>query len=172
MKMFLFPAALLLFVAPALAQTNLVVNIPGDNTCSTATGEPGFNASSWQLGGSDSGIVNKIGVVALSSLYISKNMDACSEKLIKDFVSGTFIPSMTLIQYRTSGAGPYAAATVTLSSAYISSWQVAGSSSSVPTEQIAFTYSKMCVTTISQGTTGQLQAPQKVCYDAVTHTVS
>lgn len=170
--MFLFPAALLLLVAPALAQTNLVVNIPGDNTCSTATGEPGFNALSWQLGGSDAGTLNKTGVVSLESLSIARNMDACSEKLIKDFVSGTLISSMTLIQYRASGAGSYAAATVTLTNAYISAWQVAGSASATPTEQIAFTYAKMCVSTIAQSATGQLQAPQKVCYDTVNRIVS
>jgi type VI protein secretion system component Hcp len=172
MKMSLIAAVLLLLVSPVLAQTSLVVDIPGDNTCSTAKGEPGFNALSWSLGGSDTGTSSRVGVVSLQSLSITRNMDACSEKLIKDFVSGTFIPSMTLIQYRNAGTGPYASATVTLTNAYISSWLVGGSASNVPTEQIAFTYGKMCVTTISQSPTGQLQAPQKVCYDAVTRIVS
>ena len=172
MKIGLSAATFLLLVAPALAQSNLIVNIPGDNTCSTAKGEPGFNASSWSTGGSDAGTIIKAGIVSLQSLNITKNMDACSEILIKDFLSGTFISSMTLIQYQNSAAGPYAAATVTLTNAYVASWQVGGSASYTPTESVSFSFGKMCVATISLSATGQPQAPQKVCYDAVNRIVS
>jgi len=172
MKICLYAVAFVLLAVPALAQSNLVVNIPGDNTCSTAKGEPGFNALAWSTGGSDAGTVIKTGVVNLQSLNITKNMDACSEKLIKDFLSGTLIPSMTLIQYQNSAAGPYAAATVTLTNTYVSSWQVSGAASYLPTESVSFTFGKMCVATISLSATGQQQAPQKVCYDAVNRIVS
>jgi type VI protein secretion system component Hcp len=94
-------------------------------------------------------------------------MDVCSEKLIKTFLSGTVIPSMTLIQYQTSAAGPYAAATVTLTNAYVASWSVGGAASYLPSEAVSFLFSKMCVATISLNATGQMQVRQEVCYDAV-----
>ena len=172
MKIGLYAAAFLLLVAPALAQNNLIVNILGDNTCSTAKGEPGFNALSWSIGGSDAGTITKSGIVNLQYLSITKYMDACSEKLIKDFLSGTFITSMTLIQYQTSAAGPYAAATVTLTNAYVASWSVGGAASYTPSEAVSFSFSKMCVATISLSASGQMQPPQKVCYDAVNRIVS
>ncbi len=172
MKIWLYAAATLFLAVPALAQTSLVVNVPGDNTCSTAKGEPGFNALTWSIGGTDPGTISRPAAVSLQALNITKSMDACSEKLIRDFVAGTFIPSLTLIQYRTSGGQPYASATVTLTNAYVASWSVGGTASAVPTEQLAFTFGKMCVSTISQSATGQLQPPQKVCYDAVTRIVS
>jgi type VI protein secretion system component Hcp len=172
MKILLYAAASLFLSVPGLAQTSLIVNVPGDNTCSTAKGEPGFNALSWSIGGTNPGTVNRTAAVSLQALTITKSMDACSEQLIRDFVAGTFIPSMTLIQYRISGGQPYASATVTLTNAYVANWSVGGTASSVPTEQLAFTFAKMCVSTISQSVTGQLQPPQKVCYDAVNRIVS
>jgi type VI protein secretion system component Hcp len=100
----------------------------------------------------------------LSDLTISKNFDACSEQLIHTFLGGKVIPTLTLIQY-SAGEHPFAALTITLSTAIINDYQVTGAPDIRPTESLAFTYNKVCVRSISQKSDGTLETPVTVCYD-------
>ena len=65
----------------------------------------------------------------LSNLSITRNVDVCSEALLKNFVAGKTYPSLTLTQYEgtngQTGATPYMI--VTLSNVVISSYGVGGS---------------------------------------------
>ncbi len=171
MKLYLSLAACLLFATTCVAQSNIVVNIPGDNSCSIVSGEPGFNALTWAIGGAST---LKVGGNSLNSppptlqdLVITRDMDGCSAGVIKSFLSATRITNMTLIQYQPQGQRMYAAVTIALTNAYIASYTVSGSTTVQAAETIDITYSKMCLTTVAMNSRGGLDSPQKVCYDVV-----
>ena len=180
MKVFVLGVVALMMAAPVLAQDRVVVEISGDDTCTTVAGEKGFDALTWQVGGTDAvnigatGTGTGAGKPKLQDLVLTRNQDACSEKLIKDFVSGTILPSVTLTQYRpmNSEGQLYAAVTVTLTNSILASYSISGATGIRPSENLDFAYTKVCVTTIAQGPSGALQAPQKVCYNAATNTVN
>lgn len=178
MKVFVLGVVALMMAAPVLAQDRVVVEISGDDTCTTVAGEKGFDALTWQVGGTDAVNIGATGTGAgkpkLQDLILTRNQDACSEKLIKDFVSGTILPSVTLTQYRTMNAEGqlFAAVTVTLTNSILASYSISGATGIRPSENLDFAYTKVCVTTIAQSNTGALQAPQKVCYNAATNTVN
>jgi type VI protein secretion system component Hcp len=179
MKFLLSAAGSFLLATSALAQQGaVVVNTGGNINCVTVKGEDGFDARSYSLGGSVvTGTISSgsaaSGKPALQDLNIAKNFDACSEHLIQTFLGAKVIPTVTLIQYsNTSSNTLYAALTITLTNAIINSYEVTGAPSVHPTESIAFTYSKVCVTSITQNPDGSLKSPVHVCYDVALNKLS
>lgn len=178
LRQLLYLSAPLVLAIPVFAQSsNIIANIPGGTTCSTASGEPGFDVYSWKIGGTTADAITGGKLTdqppQLQSLTLNRTLDACSEQIIKDFIAGTHIPTMTLIQYDTiPGGRPYAAVTVALTTSLISSYSLSGSRGLNATETIQILYSKVCISTVSQNASGSLQQPQHVCYDALSHLVS
>ena len=171
MKLLLSAVCSVLLATSALAQRGaVVVNVGGAVNCVSVKGEAGFDATSYSLGGSEAtskaggASGGSFGKPSLSDLTISKNFDACSEQLIHTFLGGKVIPTLTLIQY-SAGEHPFAALTITLSTAIINDYQVTGAPDIRPTESLAFTYNKVCVRSISQKPDGTLETPVTVCYD-------
>jgi len=178
MKLFLVACLLCLFGVSALAQSGaVIVNVNGI-TCVTGVGQTGFNALSYSLGGTvktgQPGSGREAKVPSLQDLMVSKNFDACSERLIRLFLGSTVVPVVTLIQYSPAGGSerPYAALTITLTNALMNSYEVTGAPQVHPTETLDFTYSKVCVSSITQAEDGRLLPPVTVCYDVAGNKLS
>jgi type VI protein secretion system component Hcp len=179
MRNFLWVALSLVLAAPAMAQYNTVVNIAGQTSCSTAAGEPGFDVLTWSIGGTSRLGVGQEGSGAsapvLQDLVVNRIEDACSEQLIKDFVTGQQLTTVTLTQYKSASSGglpAYAAVTVTLTDAQVASYTITGGNTIRPLENIDFLYNKMCVATVTQNPDGSLMPPQTVCYNVLTGKVN
>jgi type VI protein secretion system component Hcp len=177
MKLFLCAVVLLFLVGSAVAQQGaVVVNVSGVMSCVTAKGETGFDATFYSLGGTDGvekpGAPERNKAPTLADLTITKNFDACSEQLIRLFLGSKVIPSMTLIQYSATSRDPFAAVTIKLTNALINKYEVTGAPSVHPTEALDFTYSKMCITSVTQNPDGSLKSPVTVCYDAAANMLS
>lgn len=162
----------------AAQQGAVVVNAGGAVNCVTTKGETGFDATSYALSGTldkqdQPGAGQSVTSPSLTDLTISKHFDACSEHLIRVFLAAKRIPRVTLIQYAgASDRAPYAALTITLSDAMISRYQVAGAPSVLPRESLGFTYSKVCIASITQNADGSLSNPVRVCYDVARNQVN
>ena len=173
----LLSAVSVFFALPAMSQTagNIVVDIPGGVTCSTAAHETGFDVSTWKIGGKDPSVAIASGMSGkpqLQDLILTRSVDACSEQLIKSFVSGKVIPTLTLTQYDAAGSGQvFAAVTVTLSRSIIDSYSISGATATRSVETLDIVYSEVCIATVAQNASGVLQPAQKVCYDAVKNRV-
>ncbi len=181
MKALLLVMASFAFAVPVLAQDRIVVDIKGDDTCSTTKGEPGFDANNWQISGTNTvpltpGGGKGVSAPKLQDLLINRSLDACSEKLIRAFLSGTVIPTVTLTEYRTgsgaSGGTGFPAVTVTLTLAALVNYSISGATGVHPTENLDFEYAKMCVATVAQNTDGTLKPAVQVCYDSLKNIVS
>jgi type VI protein secretion system component Hcp len=145
-------------------RSSIVVTVDGLN-CSTSLGTGAFNALAWSFGATDAvstggtGSGGSTGKVALSTLTVSKRADTCSPRLFADVVLGRHIKTVTIVQENTRSE----AFTVTLSDAIVSGYQLGGNQSSeLPTEQIAFEFSKICLLDVQSGT--------KTCYNLATGT--
>lgn len=143
-------------------RSSIVVTVDGLN-CSTSLGTGIFSALAWSFGATDSlstggvGTGGSGGKVAVTNLSISKHADSCSPRLFADVVSGRHIKSVTIVQENTRSE----AFTVALSDVIISSYQLGGTESTeLPTEQISFEFSKICLTDSQSGT--------KTCYSPLT----
>ncbi len=145
--------------------------------CTSAKGETGFEVSSFSVGGSDA--VNPIskgsgaGKPSLANLVLTKQFDACSEQLIKAFLTATSLPTVTVTQVRATPSGPAVPIMViTLTNAFLINYQLSsGGGTLYPTEALSFAYSGICIsstTLTAQGTAGQTT---KVCYNALTNQV-
>lgn len=176
MKLFAVAALFVLCASARAASTDaVVVDIPGDDSCMSATGEKGFDVATWSVGGTIQLPVGGTGSSAkpvLQDLVLTRNQDACSEALIKYFVSGTVLPMLTLTDYRTAGSQKYAAVTVTLTKTALVNYSISGGTGIKPTENLDFQYGQVCVQTIAQNADGTLKPPVKVCYNALTNVVS
>ena len=181
MKLLLSVVALVACACPVLAQSgDIVVNTGGSVNCVNVKGESGFDALSYSLGGTVAtnlagGGVQTAGKPHLSDLAIVKNFDACSEALIRSFLSAKSMPTVTLIHYNRSSVSqqpPFAALTITLSNAFINSYQISGAASEHPTETVSFSYTKVCIASITQSPTGTLGTPVRVCYDLARNLVN
>ena len=164
---------LLLFVlamiATASAQNDrpanrsaITVAVDGLN-CSTTLGTGAFPALAWSFNATDAlstggtGGGGSASKTTVSSLTVSKRADNCSPLLFADVVSGRHIKTVTIVQENNRNE----VFTVTLSNAIISNYQLGGDqSSSLPTEQIAFSFSKICLADSQSGT--------KACYNSQT----
>ena len=176
MKSLLCTVAILFIATAAVAQEGaVVVNVGGSINCVTTMGESGFDATSYSLGGTDKkpGPFQAPNPPALADLTITKNFDACSENLIRTFLAGKVFPTVTLIQYQNLGkTDHFAALTITLTNGMINNYQITGAPSVLPTESVAFNYSKVCITSITQKPDGSLGSPVRVCYDVAKNIVS
>lgn len=145
-------------------RSSIVVTVDGLN-CSTSLGTGIFPALAWSFGATDSfstggtGSGGLAGKVVVSSLNVSKRADSCSPRLFADVVTGRHIKTVTIVQENTRSD----AFTVTLSDVVVSSYQLGGTESTeLPTEQIAFGFSRICLTDSQSGT--------KTCYNPLTGT--
>lgn len=145
-------------------RSSIVVTVDGLN-CSTSLGTGVFPALAWSFGATDSlstggtGTGGSVGKVAVSNLNVSKRADSCSPRLFADVVSGRHIKTVTIVQENTRSE----AFTVTLSDVIVSGYQLGGTESTeLPTEQISFAFSKICLADQQSGT--------KTCYNPLTGT--
>ena len=143
-------------------RSSIVVTVDGLN-CATSLGTGVFPALAWSFGATDSASVGtrgtggSAGKATVSNLTISKHADSCSPRLFADAVSGRVIKTVTIVQENTKSD----VFTVTLTNALVSSYQIGGSESTeLPTEQISFDFTKICLTDSQNGT--------KTCYNALT----
>lgn len=84
-----------------------------------------------------------------------------------------YFPTVTLIQYQNPGkTDHFAALTITLTNGMINNYQVTGAPSVLRAESLAFTYSKVCITSVTQKPDGSLGSPVRVCYDVAKNIVS
>lgn len=145
-------------------RSSIVVTVDGLN-CSTSLGTGVFPALAWSFGATDSlgsggtGSGGSVGKVAVSNLNVSKRADSCSPRLFGDVVSGRHVKTVTIVQENTRSE----AFTVTLSDVIVTGYQLGGTESTeLPTEQISFAFSKICLTDGQSGT--------KTCYNPLTGT--
>ncbi|HST12528.1 MAG TPA: type VI secretion system tube protein Hcp [Terriglobales bacterium] len=91
----------------------------------------------------------------LSDLSVTRRADGCTPLLFAASVSGKVFNSVTVMQQDTQKDDTF---TVTLSDVIISSYQLGGDhGNEVPSEQIGFSYEKICVADNGTGT--------KACWD-------
>jgi type VI protein secretion system component Hcp len=126
-----------------------------------AAGPGGFAARSWSLGATNSGATGSgggagTGKASLGPLVIEKATDGCSPALFGGVVTGSHFRKLTLTQSDDRGV---ALMTLALEDVLISSWKTAGNiEDPLPTEEVQFTYDKVCLTDVGTGA--------RFCYDA------
>jgi type VI protein secretion system component Hcp len=181
MKRFLIlvSVTILMTSTSAFAAVDYYVNTGSSVNCTTAQGQSGFEILSFSLGGMDTvtigGATGGAGGVSkpkLSNLVVTKQFDACSEPLIKQFLLGSVIPTVTLTGVRSGGETevPIPILTITLTNARIDNWQMSGSEEN-PTESVSFAYAQVCVAYTPISPTGVPGQPTKVCYNSTTNKV-
>ncbi len=117
-------------------------------------------ALSWSFGVSNPTVVSAgggagAGKAHLSDLSVSRRADGCSPLLFAASVTGKIFKSVTVVQQDVQKDDIF---TVTLQDVIISSFQLGGDhSNEVPSEQIGFSYEKICVADNGTGT--------KACWD-------
>jgi type VI secretion system Hcp family effector len=174
-KFCLVALPLLLLTASALAQnapargrfdglkSSITVMVEGLN-CTTSVGSAAFSALSWsfgaiqpvQSGGTGGG--TSAGKASLSDLSISKRTDACSPALFAAAVSGKHFQKVTVVQQDVQKDDTFK---VTLEQVLVSSYQLGGTQSQeVPTEQVSFSFAKICFEDSQSGA--------KACYNLAT----
>ena len=136
-------------------------------SCTTPAGAGSFAALSWSFGANQTGTTGSASSGAgagkvsanLTGLNITKRADGCSPVLFGDVVSGRMLKSVTLVQQDNAKDDVF---TVTLTNVLVGSYQLGGDQSSeIPTEQISFTFSKICISDTQSGT--------KFCWDSSTN---
>ena len=140
----------------------ITVSVDGLN-CSTTLGSGVFPALSWTFAASEAvsntGSGGSAGKPVLSTVNVTKRADSCSPRLFNDVVTGRRVKTVTIVQENTRSE----IFTVTLSNVIISSYQIGGDQSGeLPTEQISFTFSSICLADSQSGT--------KTCYNSATGT--
>jgi len=167
-------SSLLLVIAITLATTAFAQN-PGRGAqrssitmaveglnCTTSLGGFTFPAMSWSFGATDTlpaagGSGGVTGKVSLSDLMITKRTDSCSPALFTATVSGRHFRRVTLIQQDTHRDDTFK---VTMEEVIVSSYQIGGTErDEVPSEQVAFHFSKICFEDTQSGA--------KACYDLI-----
>jgi len=117
-------------------------------------------ALSWSFGVSNPTQVSTgggagAGRAHLTDLSVSRRADGCSPLLFAASVTGKIFKSVTIVQQDIQKDDTF---TVTLDDVIISSFQLGGDhSGEVPSEQIGFSYEKICVADNGTGT--------KACWD-------
>ena len=172
-RAFIAAASLSLAVVSASAQSkgDITINVGSGSAvnCTTNTGEHGFNAASWSISASNStkGTSTVSAKTSLAELVINRNVDTCSEQLIRNLVSGTVFQTLVLTQYSTtSNHTVFPKMVVTLSNALIDDYTLGGTVSVRPTEAVNFLYTKVCIATTPVNLDGSLGKAVSVCYDS------
>ena len=180
MKRFLmFASAMVLTTcSSSFAAVDYFVSTGSTVNCTTTEGQSGFNILSFSIGGMDTvtlggatGAGGSVSKPKLSDLVVMKQFNACSEPLIKQFLLGSVIPTVTLTGIKTVGdGGSIPILTITLTNARIDNWQMSGSSEN-PTESVSFAYAQLCIAYTPVNPDGGAGQPIKVCYNAATNRV-
>ena len=140
-------------------RSNLAVTIDGF-TCNNGQGT--IPALSWSFGVSTPESVNTgggavTGKAQLTNVSVNRRADGCTPKLFGASVTGEAFKQVTIVQQDTAKDDTF---TVTLTDVLISSYQLGGDSGhEVPSEQIGFSYRKICVADTGTGS--------KSCWDLV-----
>ena len=179
MKRFLMLMSMMFLTTSTLsfAAVDYFVSTGSSVNCTTAEGQSGFNILSFSVGGTDAiATGGSTGIASskpkLSNLVVTKQFDACSEPLIKQFLLGSVIPTVTLTGVRTVGdSSPIPILTITLTNARIDNWQMSGSEEN-PMESVAFAYAQICIAYTPINRDGGAGQPVKVCYNAATNRVN
>jgi type VI secretion system secreted protein Hcp len=135
-------------------RSTILVTVDGF-TCNNNSGT--IPALSWSFGVTtpNSGGGAGAGKANLSDLNVTRRADSCTPLLFAASVSGKIFKQVTVVQQDVQKDDTF---TVTLQDVMISSFQLGGDhSSEVPSEQIGFSYEKICVADNGTGT--------KACWD-------
>ena len=163
----------------AHAAVDYVLSGSGIFSCNDSShAEPGFPVVSFSLGGSDPSAVSSstgvgAGKISLSNLSISRSLDGCSETLIRAFLSQAHAPTLTLKAYRATSSGqPIVVLFITLSNAFVTSYQIQGSDTVTPQESVSFGYSKVTIQSTILKPDGTAGAQTTISYDVTTNVTS
>jgi type VI secretion system secreted protein Hcp len=122
--------------------------------CSTSVGADSFEARSWSwgatmAGSATSGTGGGEGKAVISALTLSRVSDACSPDLLGGVVTGKHFPTFTLSQFDKDGV---LKATVVLTDAILTSWQVGGTNvSAEAAEEVQLAFRKLTFTDVASG---------------------
>lgn len=137
-------------------RSTILVTVEGF-TCNNNSGT--IPALSWSFGvttpNSGGGGGAGVGKANLSDLNVTRRADGCTPLLFAASVSGKIFKQVTVVQQDAQKDDTF---TVTLQDVMISSFQLGGDhSNEVPSEQIGFSYEKICVADNGTGS--------KACWD-------
>lgn len=112
-----------------------------------------FEARSWSWGAtntvSDLGGGGGVGKPSISALSLTRVSDACSPALLGGVVTGKHFTTFTLSQFDKDGV---LKATVLLTDAFLTSWQVGGTNASAEaTEEVQIGFKKLTFTDVASG---------------------
>lgn len=171
MKSLLLAASFLCLCGPqAIAQYHIIVNDGGTN-CVTAKGESGYRAFAWSVGARENLASPNAGISSgkpsFQDLSVAGFVDACNSPLLqRNFLGGTLFRTVTLSQYQNTSGNLLEV--VTLTNAVLSSYSIDGSTDSdFASENVSFTYQKICFKDFTYSPTGT-QASTQACYDIAT----
>jgi type VI secretion system secreted protein Hcp len=121
--------------------------------CVTSLGDDSFEARSWSWGATntatDLGSGGGSGKAVIAALALSRVSDGCSPDLLGGVVTGKHFPAFTLSQFDKDGV---LKATVVLSDAILTSWQVGGTNTSAEaTEEVQVSFRKLTFTDVASG---------------------
>lgn len=121
--------------------------------CATSIGDDSFEARSWSWGATntatDVGSGGGAGKAVIAALTLSRLSDACSPNLLSGVVTGKHFPTFTLSQFDKDGV---LTATVVLTDAILTSWQVGGTNtSSEAAEEVHVSFKKLTFTDVASG---------------------
>ena len=100
-----------------------------------------------------------VGKATFTELIVTKRIDKSSPTLLLDCATGKLLPAVQLVSRRSPG-GVYLQ--ITLTNAFVTSFQEAGTHGELPLEQISFNYQKLTYAYAPQLATGQLGTPIQV----------
>ena len=128
--------------------------------CSTSAVSNGFAVLTWKFAAENPpsslvgiGSGGKFSATVFSDLSVTKSFDECSPALFKLVAAGSHLQTLTLTQ----SVGGVAKMTVVLGDSLVSSYELSGGTSPLPTETVAFRYQKITITNLSNGV--------KSCFD-------
>ena len=121
--------------------------------CATPLGGDTFEARSWSWGAtntvSDVGGGGGVGKASIAALSLTRASDACSPALLGGVVTGKHFQTFTLSQFDKEGV---LKATVLLTDAILTSWQVGGTNASAEaTEEVQISFRKLTFTDVASG---------------------
>jgi len=145
-------------VAPPSTATPSIIVTTGLN-CSTTLGRGTIAAESWSFSSTLSVTIGTGGGANrpnVKDLFIQKSFDNCSPALFGQLVQGKSLKTVTLTQSDRSSKD--SVLTVTLTNAFVSSYQIAGGpTSDTPVESVGFSFEKICIKSSDNGAS--------MCYD-------
>lgn len=121
--------------------------------CATSLGADSFEARSWSWGAtntfSDLGGGGGTGKAVVAALSLSRLSDACSPDLLGGVITGKHFSTFTLSQFDKEGV---LKATVVLTDAVLTSWQVGGTNTSAEaSEEVQVSFRKLTFTDVASG---------------------